>query len=396
MQHKPLHGIRILELGGYISAPYASSLLCALGAEVVKVEKPGTGEDFRRLKNDRSPYFIQYNAGKRSLAVDLKTPEGIALVKALVPRFDVVLENLRAGKLTALGLGPEECRALRPDLVYASVTGFGNGGPLAQRPAYDTIGQSSAGLYSLLSDAEAPQLSGTILADLITGVSTATGVLAALVGRAATGAGQHVETSVMEAVTTLTADAVSQYFDDGYQDPSRRSRHPQAQNFCLKTAAGADIAIHLSSSQKFWNCLVAAMDRPDLAEDPRFATYPERERHYFELVDVVQAEFLHRPTAEWEKRLSDADVPFAPVLTVSGVMNHPQTKWLELFEPEDNGVSLLRPPWRFGGTRPDRGGVAPRVGQHTREIAGEVYEAARIDELLSAGVLFADPGAEGS
>ncbi|MGW4349704.1 CaiB/BaiF CoA transferase family protein [Streptomyces sp. NPDC004690] len=390
MQHKPLDGIRILELGGYISAPYASSLLCALGAEVVKVEKPGTGEDFRRHKNDRSPYFIQYNAGKRSLAVDLKRPEGRELVKALVPRFDVVLENLRAGKLAALGLGPEECRALRPDLVYASVTGFGNGGPLARRPAYDTIGQSFGGLYSLLGDAGAPQLSGTILADLITGVSTATGILAALVGRNATGSGQHVETSVMEAVSTLTADAVSQYFEDGGQDPSRESRHPQAQNFCLKTASGEDIAIHLSSSQKFWHCLLEAMDRRDLGEDPRFATYPERERNYFTLVEVVQAEFLTRPAAEWEKRLTDADVPFAPVLTMSGVMSHPQTRWLELFEPENNGVSLLRPPWRFAGTRPDRGGVAPRVGQHTREIAGEVYDGTRVEALLSAGVLFAD------
>ncbi|MET7508509.1 CaiB/BaiF CoA-transferase family protein [Streptomyces albidoflavus] len=389
MHHKPLNGIRVLELGGYISAPYASSLLCALGAEVVKVEKPGVGEDFRRLKNDRSPYFIQYNAGKRSLAVDLKQPEGLALVKALVPRFDVVLENLRAGKLTALGLGPSECALLRPDLVYASVTGFGNGGPLAHRPAYDTMGQAFGGLYSLLGDAGSPQLSGTILADLITGVSTATGVLAALVGRGSTGAGQHVETSVMEAVSTLAADAVCQYFDDGRTDPSRQSRHPQAQNFCLKTASGEDIAVHLSSSQKFWQCLLRAMERHDLGDDPRFATYPDRERNYFELVEIVAAEFRTRPGSEWEKRLTDADVPFAPVLTVSGVMAHPQTEWLELVEPEGNGVSLLRPPWRFGGIRPDRGGVAPRVGQHTREVAGEVYDASRVEELLAAGVLFA-------
>ncbi|MET8811676.1 CaiB/BaiF CoA-transferase family protein [Streptomyces sp. NPDC004549] len=390
MQHKPLNGIRILELGGYISAPYASSLMCALGAEVVKVERPGTGEDFRRHKNDRSPYFIQYNAGKRSLAVDLKKPEGVALVKALVPRFDVVLENLRAGKLASLGLGRAECAALRPDLVYASVTGFGNGGPFAQRPAYDTMGQSVGGLYSLLGDAGTPQLTGTILADLVTGLSTATGVLAALVGRAASGAGQHVETSIMEAVSTLTADAVSQYFDDGRRDPTRRSRHPQAQNFCLKSATGEDFAIHLSSQQKFWQCLVEALDRHDLADDPRFATYPDRERNYFELVEIVEAEFRTRPAREWEKRLTAADVPFAPVLTVSGYINHPQTEWLELVEPENNGVSLLRPPWRFDGTRPDRGGAAPRVGQHTREIAGEVYDDSRVDELLAAGVLFTD------
>ncbi|MFA3877809.1 CaiB/BaiF CoA transferase family protein [Streptomyces sp. MMCC 100] len=390
MQHTPLHGIRVLEVGGYISVPYASSLLCALGAEVVKVEKPGTGEDFRRRRNDRSAYFVQYNAGKRSLAVDLKRPEGVDLVKALVPRFDVVLENLRAGKLTALGLGPDVCRALRPDLVYASVTGFGNGGPLAGRPAYDTMGQSFGGLYSLLGDAGSPQLSGTVLADLITGVSTATGVLAALVGRNSTG-GQHVETSVMEAVSTLTADAVGQYAEDGGRDPSRRSRHPQAQNFCLRTACGQDITVHLSSSQKFWRGLLAAMDRADLGEDPRFATYPDRERNYPELVDLVSAEFRARPAAEWEKRLTDADVPFAPVLTVSGVLDHPQTRWLELYEPGADGVALLRPPWRFDGTRPGRGDPAPRVGRHTREIAGEVYDAARVEELLAAGVLFAEP-----
>ncbi len=156
MQHKPLDGIRILEIGGYIALPFATSILCALGAEVVKVEKPVVGEDFRRHQNDGSPYFRQYNTGKRSLSIDLKHPEGIALVKALVPHFDVVLENLRPGKLAALGLGPDECRALRSDLVYGSVTGFGSGGPLASRPAYDTIGHAFGGLYSLFGDDARP------------------------------------------------------------------------------------------------------------------------------------------------------------------------------------------------------------------------------------------------
>jgi len=389
MQHKPLKGIRILELGGYISLPYATSLLCALGAEVVKVEKPGGGDDFRRGENHRSLYFIQYNAGKRSLGVDLKNPEGMALVKALIPRFDAVLENLRPGKLAAIGLGQAECAALRPDLVYVSVTGFGNGGPLEQRPAYDTIGQSFGGLYSLLSDAGAAQLSGTALADLVTGLSVAAGVLAALVGRAASGAGQHVETSIMEAVSTLTVDAMTQYFETG-QDPSRQSRHPQAQNFCLKTASGEDIAVHLSSSQKFWHRFCDAINRSDLADDPRFITYNQRQARYFELAEIVAAEFAKEPAHEWEKRLTEADVPFSPVLTMSGVAAHPQTRWLGLLEPERDGVSLVRPPWRFGGSRPDRAGVAPRIGQHTREIAAEVYDQPRIDRLLAAGVLFAE------
>ena len=387
MQRKPLTDIRVLELGGYISAPYGSSLLCALGADVVKVEKPGGGDEFRRQEDDRSLYFVQYNAGKRSLSVDLKKPEGVALVKALLPRFDVLLENLRPGKLTAIGLGQADCAALRPDLIYASVTGFGNSGPLAHRPAYDSMGQSFGGLYSVLSDTGAAQLSGTCLADLVTGLSTAAGILAALVNRGATGDGQYVETSIMESVSTLTVDALTQYFD-GRQDPSRQSRHPHGQNFVLKTASGEDIAIHLSSSQKFFLAFLDVMDRRDLATDPRFTTYSLRIDHYFELAEIARAEFAKQSASEWEKLLNAADVPFAPVLTMSGFTAHPQVNWLHLLEPEYNGLSLLRPPWRFGGARPERTGVTPKLGQHTREIAAEVYDQPRIAELLAAGVLF--------
>ncbi|NEW26650.1 CaiB/BaiF CoA transferase family protein [Nocardia cyriacigeorgica] len=389
MQHKPLDGIRVLELGGYISLPFATSFLCALGAEVVKVERPVVGEDFRRHQNDASPYFRQYNTGKRSLAVDLKRPEGVALVRALVPRFDVVLENMRPGKVAAMGLGPEDCRALRPDIVYGSVTGFGNGGPLANRPAYDTIGQAFGGLYSLLGDEGNPQLAGGLNADLITGLSTATGVLAALVGRLRTGQPQQVETSIMEAVSVLATDGITQAFELG-ADPTRQSRHPQAQNFCVKTASGDFLAIHLSSSQKFWQALCRAMDRTDLAEDPRFAEYRPREANYFTLAGIVEAEFVHRSTEEWEKALTAEDVPFAPVLTMTGYVEHEQVDWLGMVEPQDDGLALLRPPWRFDGERPDRPGVAPRVGADTRAVAAEVYPSGKVDELLASGVLYAD------
>ncbi|MCD0449119.1 CoA transferase [Actinocorallia sp. API 0066] len=390
MQHKPLTGIRVLELGSYISLPYAGALLSALGADVVKVERPEVGEDFRRRANDKSPFFIQYNAGKRSLSVDLKRPEGVELVKALVPRFDVVLENLRPGKLAALGLGPDVLAGLRPDLIHGSVNGFGEGGPLAHRPAYDTIGQSFSGLYSILGEPGSAQLSGTIFADLISGFTTLTGVLAALVGRGRSGAGVRVDTSIMEAVSTLTADALTQYHDTGAA-PHRQSRHPQAQNFCVATASGESIAIHLSSSEKFWGNFCDAMGRPDLKTDPRFSVYRLREDNYFALVPIVEAEFAKRTAEEWDKLLSEFDVPFAPVLTMATWTTHPQVQWLDLLEPTpDDGMALLRPPWRFDGVRPDRGGVTPRVGQHTREVAAEVYAAAEIDALIEAGVLFAD------
>lgn len=281
------------------------------------------------------------------------------------------------------------CAELNPNLVYTSVNGFGNGGPLRDRPAYDTIGQAAGGLYAILGDAGHAQLTGTILADLITGVCTATGVLAALVGRANHGGGQRVDTSIMEAVSTLTVDALSQFYDTG-TDPSRTTRHPQAQNFCLATASGENIAVHLSSSQKFWGNLCDAMGRPDLKVDPRFAEYRPREAHYFELVPIVERVFTTKTSDEWEKLLTEHDVPWAPVLTPSTWVSHPQVEWLELLEPGHGTMSVTRPPWRFDGVRPDRGGLTPRVGQHTREVAAEVLSQQRIDELIAAGVLFED------
>lgn len=389
MQHKPLDGIRILEIGGYISLPFGTSLLCALGAEVVKVERPVVGEDFRRRQNDGSPYFRQYNTGKRSLAVDLKTEAGVAVVKSLIPRFDVVLENLRPGKVAAMGLGPEDCRELRPDIVYGSVTGFGSSGPLANRPAYDTIGHAFGGLYSLFSDDEQPQLAGGLSADLVTGLSTAAGVLAALVGRMKSGRPQRMETSIMEAVSALTVDGITQAFELGH-NPSRTSRHPQAQNFCVPTSTGQFLAVHLSSSQKFWQSLCRAMDRMDLAEDPRFAEYRPREANYFELVPIVEKEFAQKPKDYWERVLTEHDVPFAPVLSMTGYLEHEQVQHLGIVERQPDGLALIRPPWTFDGERPDRGGRAPKVGADTRSVAGEVLDAAAITQLLAAGVLYAD------
>jgi len=383
----PLAGIRVLELGGYVAAPYATSLLGSLGAEVVKIERPDGGDAFRRGDEDRYTYFRQYNAGKKSVAVDLKHPDGVALVQALVPRFDVVMENIRPGKLEALGLGAVDCQALNPDLVYASITGFGPTGAMAHQPSYDSIAQSFSGMFSVLSDAGRPQISGTCLADVVGGMVNATGVLAALVGHARTGRGRRVETSLMEAVTTLTLDAITQYFDDDHAEPTRQSRHPQAQSYALATSSGSAITVHLSSSERFWAGLLAAMDRPDLGADPRFATYAQRIAHYADLAEVLASEFLRRPAAAWEERLRSADVPYAPVHSVAGFLEHPQTRLLDLTEPEHDGLALVRAPWRFDGERPRRSPSTPRVGEHTRAVVAEVYDDDEVDRLVDAGVI---------
>ena len=388
MQQGPLSGIRVLELGAYISGPYAAALLASLGAEVVKVEPPDGGDPFRRGVGIASGYFVQYNAGKKSLAVDLKSPDGIALVKALVPHFDVFIENSRPGKMAALGLGIEEIQRINPSIIYSSVSGFGDGGPWRDRAAYDSIGQSMSAFYSIMNDAGHARLSGTCIADLVTALVATMGILAGLVGRglSAERKGIDVRTSLLEAMSTLTIDAITQMCEMG-ESPSRESRHPQAQNFCLQTADGGAITLHLSSSQKFWFALTKAMNRPDLAQDPRFVKYNERMAHYFELKPIVEAEFLKQSRQEWERRLIEHDVPFAPVLTVKEFTTHPQIDWLRLMEPNRDGLTLVRAPWRFSGERAERPFRAPHVGEHSREVASRVLQPEEVARLIASGVI---------
>jgi crotonobetainyl-CoA:carnitine CoA-transferase CaiB-like acyl-CoA transferase len=383
----PLKGIRVLELGAYISGPYAGALLASLGADVVKVEAP-SGDAFRRGVGTESHYFVQYNAGKKSLAVNLKDPRGVELVKSMLPKFDVFIENSRPGKTAQLGLGPEVCRKINPQLVYSSASGFGDGGEWRDRAAYDSIGQSIGGFYSVMSEEGKPQLSGTCVGDLITAIAATMGILAGLVGRGLDpeGRGTLTQTSLMEAMSSLTIDAFSQFNETG-KAPTRQSRHPQAQNFCLVTKGGDAITLHLSSSQKFWQALTRAMDRPELAEDPRFANYFDRMTNYFDLKPIIEEEFARKTRDEWTEILIAKDVPFAPVLTIEELARHPQTEWLELLEPERDGMLLVRPPLRFEGKRPERAFDAPEVGQHSRELAAEFCAPEDLDTLLADGVI---------
>lgn len=384
----PLKGIRVLEAGAYISGPYAGALLASLGAEVVKVEPIKGGDAFRRGVEIDSHYFVQYNAGKRSLAVDMKSKDGLALVKALIGEYDVFIENSRPGVMDRLGLGYDVCAAINPKLVYSSASGFGDGGPYRDRAAYDSMGQSMGGYYSIMNDAGAPRLTGTCIGDLITAITATMGILAGLVGRGTDpqGRGMLSQTSLLEAMSTITIDAMTQLTETGVT-PTRVSRHPQAQNFCLMTASGESVTLHLSSSEKFWQCLTRAMDRPELAEDPRFLTYYDRMANYAELKPIVEAEFLKHTRPEWEERLVSNDVPFAPVLTMQELAVHPQTEWLDLLEPERNGTVLVRPPLRFMGQRPRRDFAAPYIGEHSRDIALEVLPPEEVTRLLAEGVI---------
>jgi crotonobetainyl-CoA:carnitine CoA-transferase CaiB-like acyl-CoA transferase len=386
--NKPLAGIRVLDLGAFIAGPYAAMLLALLGAEVVKVEPPKGGDAFRRGEGAGSPYFNHANAGKKSLAVDLKSPEGLALIKALLPRFDVLIENSRPGKMAALGLGADAVRAINPSIVYASVSGFGDGGPWRDRAAYDTIGLSMSGFLSLMSNKDNFQLAGTCIGDLTSALVNVIGITSSLVGRDRNPKreGFEVKTSLLEAMTTMTIDAITQMFETG-ERPHRESRHPSAQSFCLRTSDGHAIAVHMSSPQKFWLAFLKAMGRMDLAEDPRFLNYNDRRTHYFALRPLVEAEFVKHDFVYWERRLVEADVPYAPVVSVDELPTNEQMQWLDMFEPERNGQRLVRAPWRINGERAGQPRGAPEIGENTREIALEVLALAEVDRLIARGVL---------
>ncbi len=203
--------------------------------------------------------------------------------------------------------------------------------------------------------------------------------------------GMLLETSLLEAVSTLTIDAMTQAFETG-EDPVRNSRHPQAQNFCLDAADGGSITMHLSVSQKFWGALARVIGREDLIKDPRFLTYDLRRvpKHYEELVRIMQEAFAKRPRGEWEALLTAADVPFAPVLTMHEVAAHPQTQWLELLGPDVGKLPMVRAPWRFDGSRPERSGDAAHIGEHTREVLREICSERELDALIAAGDVSAD------
>ena len=386
--HRPLAGIRVLDFGAFIAGPYAAALLAMLGADVVKVEPPNGGDPFRRGEDDGSPYFNYANAGKKSLAVDLKSAEGLNLVKALLPKFDVMIENSRPGKMVTLGLGAEAVREINPSIVYASVSGFGDGGPWRDRAAYDTIGLSMSGFLSLMSDKDKFQLAGTCIGDLTAALVNVIGITSSLVGRGSDPErrGFEVKTSLLEAMTTMTMDAITQMFETG-ERPHRESRHPAAQSFCLRTSDGAAITVHMSSPQKFWLAFLDAMERTDLARDPRFLTYGDRRAHYFELRPIVEAEFAKRDRADWERRLIEADVPYAPVVSIDELPSNEQMQWLDMFEPEHNGQRLVRAPWRINGERARQSKGAPKIGEHTREVALEVLPPEQVDRLIETGVL---------
>ncbi|MEW5421144.1 CaiB/BaiF CoA transferase family protein [Amorphus sp. 3PC139-8] len=371
-----LKGIRVLEQGNFITGPAAGMILGDLGADVIKVERPGVGDPFRSFKGGLySPHFQAYNRNKRSIALDTTKVDELEIFDELIRQSDVYIQNFRPGGAEKLGVGAERLRAINPKLIYCAISGFGASGPYAGRPAYDTVAQAVSGYLHLLVNPENPRVVGPAIADATTGFYAAFGVLGALHERNSTGAGRLVEVSMLEAMCHFNIDAFTHYFATG-DVMGPYSRPSASQSYVLECADGKWIALHMSSPPKFWEGLAKVIERPDLFDDPRFADRVARIENHGALTAALAVEFVKRPRGEWCALLEAEDVPFAPVYHTDEVLQDPQVRHLQIetsaMHPTEGAFHSVRNPIVYDADRAALAEAPPVLDEHREEILKEL------------------------
>ena len=373
----PLRGVRVVELGTLITCPLAGLLLADLGADVIKVERPQTGDLFRAYGGDPyNGYFVAYNRNKRGIVLDLQSDRGRDVLRRLLASADVVTDNFRAGVMERLGFGDEALRAINPRLIACSITGFGTGGPYVDRPSFDAVGQGLSGLSSLFVEPERPEIVGPTISDPMAGYYAAYGILGALMERERTGIARRVDVNMLETAIAFIQDAFALYSRSG-RAPVPLSRAAASQAHAFRCADGKLLAIHLSNPEKFWRGALAALGREELADDPRFATYPLRVENYVALRIELCAAAATKTRPELMLALEEHEVGFAPINTLPDVLADPQVAYLETFadleRDEFPPVRVVRRPVRYDGSRADQPmRPAPLLGEHTDEVLREL------------------------
>jgi len=384
----PLHGYRIVDLTSMISGPLATMILADQGADVIKVENPDGGDHTRAANNRREGFsasFLNNNRNKRSLALDLKDPAAKQALLRLAATADVFVQNFRPGVADRMGLGEDAVRAVKPDIVYVSISGFGEMGPYADKPTYDPLVQAMSGLATIQagSDNERPRLVRTIIPDKMTAITASQAITAALLARERTGQGQHIRLSMLEAVIAFlwASDMGSQTFVGG--------EFPQQEAASFIDLIYATATTHISAAvqtNKEWTALTRALDKQEWLEDPRFKTPALRQKNINDRLTMTQEVLLTRSAEEWLERLTAEGVPCAPVLTRTAMITDPQVQAtgivVETEHPIAGRLRQARPAARFSVTQATirQGGAV--LGEHTDEILAELgYSRAEIDRL---------------
>ena len=376
----PLSGLRIIDLTRVISGPFCTMLLADLGADVIKVEAPD-GDPVRTQGAGReglSWYFAGFNRNKRSIVLDLKTPEGREHLERLIAGGDALIDNFRPGVLDRLGFGQERLAQLRPGLVTCSVTGFGAGGPYRDRPAFDFIAQAMSGFMSATGERDgSPLRTGLPISDLVAGLYGALGVTAALMRAARHGAGEHVDVSLTNSTISLLAYFASTYFATGEVLPRTGNDHPISAPYGLFRTRDGEIAI-APSDNSFFARLADAIGMPELKDDPDFVDNPHRVRNRGRLNARVQGKLLERDSADWIATLNAAGVPCGPVHDMRGVFTDPQVQSQEMAididHPGRGTVRVLGFPIKFANSPCQVRRPAPELGQHTADILAELAQ----------------------
>ncbi len=371
-----LEGIRVIDLGSFITAPLAAMMLGDLGADVIKVERP-EGDPFRRSDGTQySATFIAYNRNKRSIVLDTTTEAGREAQLRLIDTADVVIDNYRTPVLIKLGLDPDVLKKRNPRLIHCSITGFGSKGPYQARAAFDTVGQALSGIAGLMVDPDKPEAFGPTISDNVTGMYAAYGVMGAIIERMRTGKGRRLEVNMLESSMAFMPDIFTNYTRDGHQG-GRRSRVARSQSFVFKCADGKMLAFHMSTGEKFWQELVNAIGLTELITDERFLKHVTRGKNYFALEVILARRFAEQPRAHWIARFQGADVPYAPVNDIAEAMNDPQVLALgtaqRMVHPREGEVVSIECPVVIDGGRARSVNVAPPVvGEHTAELCAEL------------------------
>ncbi len=371
---RPLEGIRVLDMGTFITGPAAGMLLADLGAEVIKVEMPETGDPFRAFKGDLySPHYQTYNRNKKSIELNTKAnPEDLEALDELVKTADVFVQNFRPGVAERLNVNAERLQGINPRLIYADISGFGNDGPWKDRPAFDTVSQAASGFLRLLVNPGNPRVVGPAIGDAVTGFYTAYGVLAALYEREKTGRGRKVETSMFEAMAHFNLDDFTHYLSEG-EVMGPWSRPHVSQSYVFECADGGWVALHMSSPPKFWENLATAVGQPDMLERPEFESRPARIANYEKVLAFLAPLFAEKPRIYWEQKLAECEVPHSPVFSSREVLEGDLARHHQLQisgEGQRGTFRTIRNPIRFDGEVESEVTPPPELGQHNEEILG--------------------------
>jgi crotonobetainyl-CoA:carnitine CoA-transferase CaiB-like acyl-CoA transferase len=398
MSDPPLGAIKVLDLSRVLAGPWCAQTLADLGADVWKVEEPKRGDDTRAWMppeiDGESTYYMSANRSKRSIAVDLKHPDGQRIVREMAAKADVLVENYKKGTLERFGLGYEELAALNPGLVYCSISGYGRTGPRADEPGYDFAIQAESGLMSITGEPEgAPMKHGMAITDLVTGMNAAQAVLAALLARARTGKGQLIDMALLDCGIALLANMASGHIVTGAEPPRLGNAHPSLAPYQLFETSDGEFVLAVGNDGQFRALCDKVIGRPDLSADPRFSTSRGRVIHRDVLVPELVAAFRTRSTAEWIAALQREKVPCGQVRTLREVFASPEVAARGLVaqvpDARHGTLKLMRSPLALRGTPPREPSAPPRLAEHTDALLREVLglEPREIEALRASGAV---------